>query len=197
MSRKTVASSKSASHELHGLADVCSLTDIFALKGKDLEAFGFARARDLAYDAVQELWARRKAEGWTQVEFAEKLGRDTGWLCKKLQGPGNWTFKTFGALVQGLDGDLEIKVHAAEDAHFPLLNYHAYIEFGDAPAEHFAETANTQFVKLIEPSLLLNRFVVLKDDETVEDDTTRREDDGGKEQENTGRIEFLEAGNAL
>jgi hypothetical protein len=89
--------------------------DLYSLKGRDLEKFGFARVRDLAYDAVHELWRRRKVEGWSQVHLAANIGRDTGWLSRYLQGPGNWTFRTFGALVEGLEGVVEIRVRAAED----------------------------------------------------------------------------------
>lgn len=104
-------------------------SDLYALKGKDLENFGFSRVRDAAYDAVQELWRRRKAEGWTQVMLAQNLDRDTGWLSKYLRGPGNWTFRTFGALVQGLDGQVEIRVRAAEDELTDQRNYSPYSEY--------------------------------------------------------------------
>ncbi len=101
---------------------------LYDLKGKDLENFGFARVRDIAYDAVQDLWQRRKAEGWTQVQVAENLNRDTGWLSKHLKGSGNWTFRTFGTLVQGLNGTVEIVVHAAEDTN-PNCNYNPYSNY--------------------------------------------------------------------
>ncbi len=103
--------------------------DLYELKGRDLETFGFARIRDLAYDAVQELWRIRKSEGWTQVRLAENLGRDTGWLCKRLQGPGNWTFRTFGALVQGLDGEVDIKVRPAGTLLRATRNQNPYSEY--------------------------------------------------------------------
>jgi hypothetical protein len=96
--------------------------DLSNLKDRDLENYGFARVRDHAYDAVQELWLRRKAEGWTEARLAENLGRDTDWLSGYLQGPGNWTFRTFGALVEGLGGVVEIRVRAAEDVHRSELN---------------------------------------------------------------------------
>jgi hypothetical protein len=99
-------------------------SDLYVLKGRDLENFGFSRVRDVAYDAVQELWRRRKAEGWNQVKLAGNLDRDTGWLSRRLRGPGNWTLRTFGALVQGLEGEVEIRVRAAED--LVSANFHAY-----------------------------------------------------------------------
>jgi hypothetical protein len=88
--------------------------DLYVLKGRDRENYGFARIRDVAYDAVQELWRQRKVEGWSQVRLAANIGRDTGWLSRYLRGPGNWTFRTFGALVEGLDGVVEIRVRSAE-----------------------------------------------------------------------------------
>lgn len=88
--------------------------ELYVLKGRDRENFGFARVRDLAYDAVQELWQLRKTQGWNQVQLATNIGRDTGWLSRYLQGPGNWTFRTFGALVEGLDGVVEVRVRPAE-----------------------------------------------------------------------------------
>jgi len=101
---------------------------LYDLKGKDLENFGFARVRDIAYDAVQDLWQRRKAEGWTQIQVAKNLDRDTGWLSKHLKGSGNWTFRTFGTLVQGLHGTIEIVVRAEEDTN-PNCNYNPYSSY--------------------------------------------------------------------
>jgi hypothetical protein len=103
--------------------------DLYVLKGRDLEKFGFARVRDLAYDAVQELWRRRKTEGWNQVRLAANIDRDTGWLSRYLQGPGNWTFRTFGALVEGLEGVVEIRVRAAEDVSRSTRNRGAYSDY--------------------------------------------------------------------
>lgn len=82
------------------------------------EDYGFARVRDLAFDAVSSLW-RRQAEGFTQKDLAERVGRDPAWVCRQLSGPGNWTFRTFGALVEALDGEAEILVEALET---PLLS---------------------------------------------------------------------------
>lgn len=105
--------------------------DLYVLKGRDLENFGFARVRDLAYDAVQELWRKRKAEGWNQIRLAANIDRDPGWLSRYLKGPGNWTFRTFGAFIQGLEGEVEIRVRAREDIRQSLRNespYSAYVE---------------------------------------------------------------------
>lgn len=93
---------------------------------RDLANYGFARARDLAFDAVKELWKRRRSEGMKQIDLANFLERDPGWVSKALRGPGNWTMRTFGELVAGMDGEIEIAVHAIEDPLPERPNYHAY-----------------------------------------------------------------------
>jgi transcriptional regulator with XRE-family HTH domain len=77
--------------------------------------YGFARARDLAFDAVNELSRKRQANGMKQAELALRLGRDTGWLSKKLKGPGNWTLRTFGEMAEALGGEIEISIHPLEE----------------------------------------------------------------------------------
>jgi transcriptional regulator with XRE-family HTH domain len=91
--------------------------------------YGFARVRDAAYDAVMDLWRRRKAEGMTQAQLADALGGDTGWLSRNLKGPGNWTLRTVGRLVEALNGEVELKVHGLEDPLPALPNYHAYVGY--------------------------------------------------------------------
>lgn len=91
--------------------------------------YGFSRVRDAAYDAVMELWRRRKAEGMTQAQLAEALGGDEGWLSRNLRGPGNWTLKTVGRLVEALNGEVELKVHGIEDPLLKPRNYHAYVGY--------------------------------------------------------------------
>jgi len=93
--------------------------------------YGFARVRDIAFDAVIELWRQRKSEGWKQSDLADKLGRDTGWLSRKLKGPGNWTLRTFGEMVEALDGDAEIKIVPLKDlqAAAKQQNFDAYARF--------------------------------------------------------------------
>lgn len=176
--------------------------DLYILKGKDLENFGFARARDLAYDAVQDLWQRRKAEGWTQIKLANNLNRDTGWLSKKLQGPGNWTFRTFGALVQGLEGDLQIKVHAAEDPLPIPHNYHAYVEYGMEPDIDEASSVEDEApsvegkVVLAEKGPLLNRHTLIDDETQQIIDTSRRDDEMTHSSSNEVKVTLLEPVNA-
>jgi transcriptional regulator with XRE-family HTH domain len=92
----------------------------------DLAAYGVARAKDAAFDAIRRLWERRKAEGLKQKDLAEIIGRDAGSVSRYLSGPANWTFRTFGELAVGLGGEIEIQVHALEDPLDPAPNFDAY-----------------------------------------------------------------------
>jgi transcriptional regulator with XRE-family HTH domain len=78
----------------------------------DRAVFGYGRVRNAAYEAVQALWRRRKSEGLTQLQLGERIGRDPARVSKYLRGPGNWTLRTFGELVEALDGEAEIIIHA-------------------------------------------------------------------------------------
>jgi hypothetical protein len=91
--------------------------------------YGFARARDLAFDAVQSLWRRRSNAGMKQTDIARALDREPAWVNRSLRGPGNWTLRTFGELIEALNGEIEIKVYAIEDALAPAPNYHAYVDY--------------------------------------------------------------------
>ena len=93
---------------------------------EDRAAYGFGRVRNAAYEAVQNLWRRRKSEGLTQQSLGERIGMDPARVCKYLQGPGNWTLQTFGALVEALDGEAEIIVRGLDEAPAIRTNYHAY-----------------------------------------------------------------------
>jgi transcriptional regulator with XRE-family HTH domain len=100
------------------------------LAPRELEAFGFARARDVAFNAVRELWKRRRDQGMTQRDLAAKIGRDPAWISRKLQGPGNWTLRTIGAFVVALNGEIEIKIHDLDGASNHRMNYSgAYEEY--------------------------------------------------------------------
>ena len=103
--------------------------DLNDIPARDLANYGSARARDLAFDAVKELWARRRAEGMKQVDLVNFLKCDPGWVSKALRGPGNWTMRTFGALAAGMNGEIEIALHAMEDPLPSLPNYHAYADY--------------------------------------------------------------------
>jgi hypothetical protein len=111
-------------------------SDLNSLSPAERREFGFARARDAAFDAVSSLWARRQKEGMTQIDISNALGSDPGWVSKNLRGPGNWTLRTFGAFVEALNGEARIVVRALEDPLPVLPNYHAYVGYepvaGDA-----------------------------------------------------------------
>ena len=104
--------------------------DLNQLGPEDLAQYGAARAKDVAFLAVDELWRRRKNEGLKQVDIARAIGANPTWVSRSLSGPANWTLRTLGALVEALDGELEIKVHAIEDAPKTPTNFHAYDGYG-------------------------------------------------------------------
>jgi hypothetical protein len=106
-----------------------SQSDLTSLSPKDRREYGFARVRDAAFDAVSALWARRQNEGMTQVDIANALGSDPGWVSKNLRGPGNWTLRTFGAFVEALNGEAQITISALDDPPQTRPNYHAYIDY--------------------------------------------------------------------
>lgn len=105
-----------------------SLSETF-LTPDELGEYGHQRIKFLVFDAVQKLWHRREEEGLKQKDLAERIGRDPAWVSKNLRGPANWTLRTLGEFVQGLDGELELSVHAMEDPIAPRPNYHAYAEY--------------------------------------------------------------------
>ncbi len=108
----------------------------------EISDYGFARARDAAFDAIRGLWAQRKAAGWKQSDVADRLGKDTAWLSRQLSGPGNWTLRTLGELCEAMDGELEIIAHRIEVPAQPHSNYHAYSGYGAAPS--LAEPTTTK-----------------------------------------------------
>ena len=99
---------------------------------EDRAAFGFARVRNSAYDAVQKLWRRRRDAGLTQQALADSIGMDPARLSKYLKGPGNWTLRTFGELVEGLDGEAEIWVFGLDEPIESRPNFHAYADYETA-----------------------------------------------------------------
>ena len=96
------------------------------LSGRALEEYGAARIRNEAFDQVHILWERRKVEGWTRKRLADAMGRDPGWVSRTLSAPGNWTVRTIGAFIQGLNGEATLMVSALEDAVDSPSNYDAY-----------------------------------------------------------------------
>ncbi len=96
------------------------------LDGEEVGDYGLARVRDVAFDAVHRLWRRRQAEGMTQKHLAAKVGRDPATISRNLRAPGNWTFRTFGELIEALNGNVRIIIDAAEDSSPNPSNYDAY-----------------------------------------------------------------------
>ncbi len=92
----------------------------------DLSDYGYARVRDAAFDAVHALWRQRKAEGMEQKDVAARIGCSPSRLNRTLRGPGNWTLRTFGELVEGMNGEAEIRVVAMEEPVPVPTNYDAY-----------------------------------------------------------------------
>ena len=86
--------------------------------------YAVARAKGAAFDAVVGLWRRRQAAGLQQKEFGEIVGYSPARINRLLRGPANWTLTTLAELVDGLDGEVEIKVYGLDE---PLhANFDAY-----------------------------------------------------------------------
>ena len=102
-----------------------SKSKIVPLNPSDLSDYGHARVRDVAFDAVLSLWHRRKETGMKQSDIAAAIGRDPGWVSRNLRGPGNWTFKTFGAFLEALNGEIEMQAFGKEDQCSGERNFHA------------------------------------------------------------------------
>jgi hypothetical protein len=99
-----------------------------SMSPKELAQYGAALAKGAAFDAVYGLWRRRSSEGWTRSRVAANIAADEGWLSKQFVGPRNWTMESFGTLVVGLNGEIEIIVRAVED-QVTRTNYDAYAEY--------------------------------------------------------------------
>ncbi|HVH74508.1 MAG TPA: hypothetical protein VM755_06295 [Stellaceae bacterium] len=121
-----------------------------AFQPRELADYGFARARDIAFDAIQVLWRRRRAEGMRQADIVAAIGRDAGWVSRNLRAPGNWTLRTIGELVEALNGELEIIVLPKEDAPEHPSNYHAYMGY-ELPHPHGTRgvSGGSQFIGTI------------------------------------------------
>ncbi len=78
-----------------------------------------------------------------QSDLAAILGRDPGWISNQLKGPGNWTLRTFGELVEAMDGEVEVQVL---DRNEPLAlkpNFDAYAVFdSEAQIPTYSSVAN-------------------------------------------------------
>lgn len=93
---------------------------------KDVGDYAFAHSRFLAFEAVTKLWRKRQAAGMKQSDIADFLGRDRGWVSRSLRGPGNWTMRTLGELVEALNGELEIATRPREELPQVTQNSDAY-----------------------------------------------------------------------
>jgi hypothetical protein len=107
-----------------------SRSEPHALTARERRDYGFARVRDLAFDAVQSLWRRRRDAGMKQIEIVNAIGRQPAWVSRNLRAPGNWTLRTIGELVEALGGEVEIRVYAKEDRPEAAQNYSAYDGYG-------------------------------------------------------------------
>lgn len=110
--------------------------------------YGFARVRDKAFDAVHDLWTKRKSQGVLLKDVASSIGRDTGWVSKQLSGPGNWTLRTFGELVEALNGEAEITVFGFEDSVAERSNFDAYTVHSERPLNRITVRTVYEHTKL-------------------------------------------------
>lgn len=111
--------------------------------------YGLARARDAAFDAVTSLWRKRRDAGMKQKDLAAIMGKRESWVSKQLSGPGNWTMKVFGELVDALDGEIEIIVQAREERDTRSSNYDAYSGYGYGPRQVAAPIGQTSGVVIL------------------------------------------------
>lgn len=91
----------------------------FNLTKRELAKEGVIHVMYDAFYAVLDLWDKRKSEGMTQKDIAEKLGRDPAWVSRALGGPANWTLRTLGELTYALNGTVQLKAVAKEDIPQP------------------------------------------------------------------------------
>ena len=86
-----------------------------------------------------------------QTDIVAAVGRDAGWVSRTLRAPGNWTLRTIGELVEALNGEIEIIVHAKEEPTAQFSNYHAYAEYMPPPltSETGAFVGGTQVIGAI------------------------------------------------
>ena len=111
-----------------------SRSDETELKPRQRADYGFARVRDIAFDAIRLLWDRRRVAGMKQTDLANAIGRDPAWVSRSLRAPGNWTLRTIGELAEAMDGEVEIIIHANEDA----VTHNANFDVAAAPCLHLS-----------------------------------------------------------
>lgn len=99
---------------------------------------GAERARHVAYEAIIDLWLKRQAEGLRKKDIATALSKHPAWVTRALAGPANWQIETLGALVEALNGVMEISVTPVEDVHLGNFDFYADVIHG---AQHGARSA--------------------------------------------------------
>jgi transcriptional regulator with XRE-family HTH domain len=57
---------------------------------------------------IREMLARRKDQGFTQKELAEKIGMDAGQLSRRLRGDYDSKLETLSDLARGLDCRIDV-----------------------------------------------------------------------------------------
>jgi hypothetical protein len=67
-----------------------------------------------------------------QSDIAGVLNRDPAWVSRQLRGPGNWTLKTIGELIEALNAEVEIRVFGREERVIPSQNFNAFSGYGYA-----------------------------------------------------------------
>lgn len=91
-----------------------------------IAAYGHLRARHASYEAVMELWRRRQEEGLTVNHLSQRIGRSPRWIKRALNGPEKWTLKTFGELVEAMEGEIEIRALPDERSIIEVLSDRLY-----------------------------------------------------------------------
>lgn len=113
--------------------------------------YGTARVKDKAFEAIRRLWEKRRQQGLKLKDVAGRIDADPGWVSKHLRGPGNWTLRTFGALVEGLEGEAEIDVFPIEEPADDRTNFDAYSEFGTVPVMRLGSFPEGEFTTVALP----------------------------------------------
>jgi hypothetical protein len=90
----------------------------------------------------------------TQTDVIRAIGRDRAWVSRNLRAPGNWTLRTLGELAEALNGELEIFLHAKEDAPDHPSNYSAYVGYEPSGAVGVAVQGNVQVIGAMPASSL-------------------------------------------
>lgn len=102
----------------------------FNLTRRERAKVGVVHVMYDAYYAILDLWLKRRAEGMTQKDIAEKLGRDPAWVSRALGGPANWTLRTLGELAYALNGAVEIRAVPKEDLPPPQTDIYDRLGIG-------------------------------------------------------------------